>query len=111
MRPFVLVLPVIASTLISGCSSSPRTTAASPSAPTSAAITPADLERRLTAFAHDSMMGRETGSEGDFKAAEYVASEFKRLGLQPAGDNGTYFQTVPFLTVAVAPESRITVGG
>jgi Peptidase family M28 len=74
------------------------------------AITPADLEHRLTAFAHDSLMGRETGSEGDFKAAEYVASEFKRLGLRPAGDDGTYFQTVPFWFVRVDPQSSIAVG-
>lgn len=63
---------------------------------TTAAITAEDLRHRLYALADDSMGGRRSGSIGDFKAAEYVAHEFRRLGLQPAGENGTWFQTVPF---------------
>ncbi|MGH7523092.1 MAG: M28 family metallopeptidase [Gemmatimonadales bacterium] len=63
---------------------------------TTTAITVADLRTRLFLIADDSMMGRETGSKGDFQTAEYVASEFKRLGLKPAGENGDWFQTVPF---------------
>ena len=78
---------------------------------TQPAITPADLQRRLYLIADDSMMGRETGSEGAFKASAYVASEFRRLGLEPAGDNGTYFQAVPFWVVAVDPESRLVTSG
>ena len=62
-------------------------------------------------IAHDSMMGRETGSEGDFKTAAYVADEFRRIGLEPAGENGTYFQTVPFFTVGVDPTSTLTANG
>jgi len=71
------------------------------------AITAADLRQRLYLIADDSMMGRETGSLGAFKASAYVASEFKRLGLEPAGDNGTYFQSVPFWDVKVDPASRL----
>ena len=78
---------------------------------TVAAITPADLQRRLNIIADDSTMGRASGSEGDFKTAEYIASEFRRLGLEPAGENGTYFQTVPFWTAAVDPASRLDVDG
>ncbi len=90
--------------------------AGSLAAQTTAAITPEDLRRRLFALADDSMGGRRSGSIGDFKAAEYVAAEFRRLGLQPAGEAGTWFQTVPFffaqpagtaLTVAAA---RLTWG-
>src|SRR5438105_5390625 len=83
----------------------------SPETATAAAITTADLEHRLRIIADDSMMGRESGSEGDFKTAEYIASEFRRLGLEAAGENGTYFQTVPFYTTAVDRSSRLDVGG
>jgi hypothetical protein len=75
--------------------------------PTSPAITVGDLQSRLSIIADDSMMGRETGSEGDFEAAAYVAAEFARLGLEPAGENGTYFQTVPFWRAAMDPRTRI----
>ena len=82
-----------------------------PQAGTSAAITEADLRHRLFLIADDSMMGRESGSAGNFKTAAYVAGEFKRLGLEPAGENGTWFQTVPFWTAAIDPDSRIEVAG
>jgi hypothetical protein len=57
------------------------------------------------------MMGREPGGEGDYKTADYVAREFARLGLRPAGENGGYFQVVPFFRAAPDPASTIAVGG
>jgi hypothetical protein len=97
------IVPALA--LLAACAR----TAPVPGAATVADITTADLEHRLSIIAHDSMMGRETGSEGDYKTAEYIASEFKRLGLAPAGDDGTYFQTVPFWRIAIDRRSRIIV--
>jgi hypothetical protein len=52
----------------------------------------------------DSMEGRDTGSAAYQRAAEYVAARFKAAGLQPAGENGSYFQAVPMHEVAVMPE-------
>jgi hypothetical protein len=43
----------------------------------------------------DAMEGRMTCTDGYRKAAEWVAANFKEWGLQPAGENGTYFQNVP----------------
>ncbi len=65
-------------------------------AQTKASISAADLRTRLFALAHDSMGGRATGSLGNYQAAEYMAAEFRRFGLEPAGDHGSYFQTIPF---------------
>ncbi len=48
----------------------------------------------LTALSNDSMKGRDTGSEEYRKAAAYVAAQFERNGLKPAGDHG-FYQTVP----------------
>ena len=84
--------------------------APAPAAATTAEITTADLRHRLFLIADDSMMGRESGSLGDFKTAAYVAAEFKRLGLEPAGEDGTYFQTVPFWNAAIDPMSRLDAG-
>ena len=63
------------------------------------AISARDLQGRLAAFSHDSMMGREAGTIWDTKATDYVAAEFAKLGLEPAGENGTYFQSVPNIVV------------
>lgn len=46
-------------------------------------------------LANDSMNGRETGSPEHRKAAEYVAAEFKKAGLEPGGTKG-YFQPIQF---------------
>jgi hypothetical protein len=78
-------------------------------ATTSPDISETDLRHRLFLIADDSMMGRETGSEGAYKATAYVASEFRRLGLEPAGENGSYFQTVPFWRVSMDSSTRLIV--
>lgn len=76
---------------------------------TTAAITAQDLRQRLFLVADDSMGGRRSGSIGDFKTAEYIAREFQRTGLRPAGENGTWFQTVPFFFAEPATTS-LTAG-
>ncbi|HET7584204.1 MAG TPA: M28 family peptidase [Gemmatimonadaceae bacterium] len=65
--------------------------------PTTAGITAADLMTRLYIFADDSMLGRRAGEEGNLKGTAYIANELRRIGLQPAGDSGTYFQNVPLV--------------
>jgi Zn-dependent M28 family amino/carboxypeptidase len=51
----------------------------------------------VEALANDGMEGRNTGSAGHRRAAEYVATAFKNAGLEPAGTNG-YLQSVKFKT-------------
>ncbi len=46
-------------------------------------------------LANDSMNGRDTGSPEHRQAAEYIAAEFKKAGLEPGGTNG-YFQPIRF---------------
>jgi hypothetical protein len=58
-------------------------------------ITPADVARRIGVIADDSMMGRDTPSRGLDLTAQYVASEFKKFGLKPAGDSGGFIQHYP----------------
>ena len=79
--------------------------------PTSAAISAGDLMTRLYIFADDSMMGRETGTRGHLMSTAYIANELRRLGLKPAGDNGTFFQNVPMIRRAFDETSTITVDG
>jgi hypothetical protein len=68
---------------------------AAPLAQAAATITEADVMRRIGAIAADSMLGRATPSIGLERTAEYIAAEFRRAGLRPAGDKGSYLQRFP----------------
>jgi hypothetical protein len=64
-------------------------------------------------LASDMLEGRDTGSRGHLIAANYVASEFRKLGLKPGGANGSYFLDVPFrrATLAGSPTISVTING
>ena len=79
--------------------------------PTTAAISEADLKSRLYPFADDSMGGRLLGEEGNWKGAEYIAAEIRRMGLEPAGDSGTFFQAVPVFIRVFDSTSTLALPG
>src|SRR5262245_50742870 len=80
-------------------------------AATAASITPRDLQIRLYQFADDSMQGRQVGRIGNYKGTTMIAAEVKRLGLVPAGNNGTYFQVLPYHIKKYTDHSRLSVEG
>ena len=55
-------------------------------------------------LADDKMEGRQTGSEGLRKAEAYVVEQLKHAGLEPAGENGGYYQRVPFVQRQIVEE-------
>ncbi len=77
--------------------------------PTTAEITPGDLMTRLYIFADDSMQGRAAGTLGHHRATTWIAAELEKIGLEPAGDDGTFFQKVPLKTVTGS--AALTVDG
>jgi len=77
----------------------PATEAGPPHLPTSADITAADLAARVKELADDKYEGRGPGTEAGEAAAQWIADEFKRLGLEPV--NGSYFQTVEMVAQTV----------
>src|SRR5215207_8538289 len=54
------------------------------------------VKLHIMELASDKYEGRGAGYSGDRKAAEYIAKEFKRIGLKPAGDKGRFFQEFKF---------------
>ncbi len=78
--------------------------------PTVAEITAGDLMTRVYKFADDSMMGRPVGSIHSDMGTAYIESEVRRLGLEPGGDNGTFFQKLPLYTRLLDSASTVTVG-
>ncbi len=82
-----LLLTTLSIFLLISCSS--------PEAPetvTTIDITPEDVMTHIEFLASDEMKGRLTGSAEEAKAANYIADYFKAYGLDPAGDEDTYFQ-------------------
>jgi hypothetical protein len=65
------------------------------------AIDPAKLEAATKFLSSDALAGREPGTDGDTRAELYIAQQFQELGLEPAGDGRTYFQTVPLRRAAL----------
>ena len=109
-RATALVVAACAS-LLAACSR-PVTIASTPSASAGAEITAGELRRRLYIYADDSMKGRLTGTDGGRRATEWIARELTALGLQPAGDSGTFFQELPLARRVFDPaSSSLTVGG
>ncbi len=62
---------------------------------TSAAITADDMRQRVYVLADDSLRGRDTGTPGIAGAARYLVAEATRIGLTPAGDDGTFYNRSP----------------
>src|SRR2546430_14152731 len=66
------------------------------------------IKAHIDFLASDQLEGRETGSRGFDIAAHYVAAQFESIGLEPAGDDGTFFQKIEFRSAQV-DESRSTM--
>ena len=67
------------------------------------------LRAHLEFLADDALEGRKPGTRGGELAAKYIAAQFQRLGLEPAGDSGTYYHHVPIITLT--PQPTVKVGG
>lgn len=103
-RPFALLL-------LSASALAHAQTAAPPSAPATV-ITPDAVRAHVEFLADDLLEGRDAGTRGYDIAALYVASEFRKLGLQP-GNGGDWYQHVPLEQryQGDAAASALTIGG
>jgi Zn-dependent M28 family amino/carboxypeptidase len=82
---------------------------AGPEARAAAAVRAEAYWGPLTFLSDDLLEGRGTGARGADLAAQYLASQFMALGMEPAGDSGTYFHRVPIVTLN--PAATMEVGG
>ncbi|HEY1951577.1 MAG TPA: M20/M25/M40 family metallo-hydrolase [Gemmatimonadaceae bacterium] len=110
-RRYARRFPLPASLLMLAACSSAIQLGQAGSGTTSPAITAQDLSTRLYIFAADSMLGRQFGTEGNLKGTQYIADELARMGVQPGGVGGSYFQNVPAYRIALAPGAQVMLDG
>src|SRR3954453_1130999 len=68
----------------------------------------ADRVKAPVAFlASDRLEGRGPGTRGEALTTEYLADEFKKAGLKPVGERGSYFQPVPLVRVVTSPNATL----
>jgi hypothetical protein len=109
-------IPLISALLIAGCGGSRAATTAP--VPAGANLPPeldrireADVKADLYALAGDHFRGRESGTLDELKASAWIAERAREAGLEPGGDDGTYFQFWPLKRVRLSTASMIEVGG
>ena len=71
------------------------------------AISAARIKADVAYLSSDKLEGRGPGTRGEELATEYIAGEFKKAGLKPVGEKGTYFQPVPLVRVFTDPKSTL----
>jgi len=65
-----------------------------------------DLKKHILYLADDKLEGRETGTNGEKLAYEYIIKQFEEIGIEPNGDNGTYLQKFDFTDGTVLGEKN-----
>ncbi len=69
------------------------------------------LQAHVGFLADDALEGRSTGTRGAAVAAHYIAAQFRRLGLEPAGDSGSYFHALPLALRRAEPRLQVSGEG
>ena len=102
---------IIAVVILSACSAAflaAQTQRQDKPAP-AAAIDAEKIRAHVKFLSSDLLEGRGMGQRGSDIAAEYIATQFALYGLKPAGDQGTYFQEVPMVSVTTLPDITLSL--
>ena len=91
--------------------SSPEPPPAPPPGPDESLITAASIVEHVKVLASDEFEGRAPATKGGTLATEYIAKQLAALSLEPAGDNGTFFQQVPIVESTVERTFVLSVPG
>jgi len=107
-------LPVLLALLVSKTSAAPSQDVAGtdPLPAAEAAVTRAELEHHTAFLASDALLGRELGTEGNRRAARYLASVLGAAGLeplQPDQEGGAFFQSFPGLLIEHRSAPRLVL--
>ncbi len=85
--------------------------AAASGAPASGSILAGDLRADLHFLASDGMRGRLAGTPEAALAGDWIKSRFERLGLRPAGPDGSFVQPFDLMAFSLGEENALEVAG
>jgi Zn-dependent M28 family amino/carboxypeptidase len=74
------------------------------------AITPDGLLAHIKVLASDELEGRAPGTKGEELSVNYIADQFKQIGLKPGNPDGTYTQEVPLAGIKGEPKMSFVIG-
>ena len=74
------------------------------------AIKETDIKRDLFSLSDDHFRGREGGTLDELKASVWIGEQLRAMGLQPAGDDGTFFQFFHIQRTRITETSRLNIG-
>jgi hypothetical protein len=107
MRPtgdwMAWIINTLAVVLVTGCIDS------SDSAPLNGSITADELSGDLHFLSGDAMEGRLVGTPGIAKAAEFIAARFDSLGLEPAGEAGSFYQSFNLVRFTLGESNSFSI--
>ena len=66
---------------------------------------------RVKVLASDEFEGRAPGTPGEEKTVHWMADQFKAIGLEPGGADGTFFDRVPMVGVSSTTQAAFVRGG
>lgn len=90
----------------------PRATSAhAPEVPSLNAIRNEDLKRDIFFLAGDAMRGREAGTIDELRASGWLVEQLRAIGVEPAGEDGTYYQWWPMRRIRLSDASVVRLDG
>jgi len=94
---------LFASLLLAACASTPA------ERPSAARIDPLRMSNMVRTLASDDYEGRAPGTAGETKTVAYISEQFRLAGLEPAGENGGWTQSVPLVRTQLGKGGTIAV--
>ncbi|MHC4781106.1 MAG: M28 family metallopeptidase, partial [Planctomycetota bacterium] len=74
-------------------------------------VTEGELRNYTQVLASDEFEGRAPSSRGEERTMQYLTEQFAGLGLEPGGENGSWVQEVPLVSITADPDMALTISG
>jgi Zn-dependent M28 family amino/carboxypeptidase len=104
MTSLLLTASLLAAGALTACSTNRL-----PDAPASSPIDAERISAITRTLASDEFEGRAPGTNGEAKTIAYLVEKFREAGLEPAGENGTYLQSVPLIRTQLQTSGSISI--